>query len=84
MRRRTASKGGRGKASKEVRDLKAEIQDLLQEIKAGELDRNDAAVMFQGYRALLEYIKLERAVLVEDDLAARIQELERGPRPHAS
>ena len=83
-RRRTASRGGRGKASKEVRDLKAEIQDRLQEIKAGELDRNDAAVMFQGYRALLEYIKLERAVLLEDDLAVRIQELERGQRPHAS
>ena len=83
-RRRTASRGGRGKANREVAALKDELKDVIADVKAGELDRNDAAVMFQGYRALLEYIKLERAVLVEDELAARIQELERGQRPHAS
>ena len=57
---------------------------MIADVKAGDLDRLDAAVMIQAYRALLEYIKLERAVVLEDDLAARIQELERGQRPHAS
>ena len=79
-----ASRGGRGKANREVAALKDEIRDVIADVKSGELDRNDAAVMVQAYRALLEYIKLERTVVLEDDLAARIQELERGQRPHAS
>jgi hypothetical protein len=83
-RRHTASRGGKAKAAKEVRDLKAEIRDVITNVKAGDLDRNDAAVMIQAYRALLEYIKLERSVVLEDDLAARIEELQRGQRPHAS
>ena len=83
-RRRTASRGGRGKANREVAVLKEEIKALIADVRAGDLDRNDAAVMVQGYRALLEFLKLERVVVVEDDLTARIEELQRGQRPHAS
>ena len=83
-RRRAASKAARAKGNKEVATLKDEIKGVIEDVKAGELDRNDAAVMIQAYRALLEYIKLERAVVLEDDLAARIEELRRGQRPRAS
>jgi hypothetical protein len=52
-------------------------------VKDGGLDRNTARAMFTGYSVLLDYIKLERGVYVEEELAARIRELQ-GERPHAS
>ena len=76
-RRRTASRGGRGKANREVATLKEEIKDLIADVRAGELDRNDAAVMIQGYRALKDFIALERQVRETDELAAEIEELKR-------
>jgi hypothetical protein len=76
-RRRTASRGGRGKANREVAALKEEIKILISDVRAGELDRNDAAVMIQGYRALKDYIALERQVRETDELAAEIQDLKR-------
>jgi uncharacterized protein (UPF0335 family) len=76
-RRKQASKAARGKAGKEVRDLKDEIKDVIAEVKCGGLDRNDAAVMIQGYRALKDFIELERRVLETDQLAAEIEDLKR-------
>ena len=76
-RRRAASRGGRGKSNKEVAGLKEEIKSLITDVRAGELDRNDAAVMIQGYRALKDFIALERQVKETDELAAEIEELKR-------
>jgi hypothetical protein len=76
-RRKQASRAARGKAGKEVRGLKTDIRDLIGEVKRGELDRNDAAVMIQGYRALKDFIELERRILETDQLAAEIEDLKR-------
>jgi hypothetical protein len=57
--------------------LKDEIKVLISEVKGGVLDRNDAAVMIQGYRALKDLIALERQVKETDELAAEIEELKR-------
>jgi hypothetical protein len=76
-RRRTASRGGRTKANREVDDLKEEIKTVIADVKAGDLDRNDAAVMIQGYRALKDFIALELQVKETDELAAEIEELKR-------
>ena len=77
QRRRVAARGGRGKANREVATLKDEIRDVIAGVKSGELDRNDAAVMIQGYRALKDFIALERQVRETDELAAEIEELKR-------
>ena len=76
-RRRAASKAGRSRPSAEVRTIKEEIRSVISDVKDGELDRNDAAVMIQGYRALKDFIALERSVKVEDELAAELEELRR-------
>ena len=76
-RRRTASRGGRGKANREVATLKDELRDVIGDVRNGDLDRNDAAVMIQGYRALKDFIALERQVKETDELAAEIEELKR-------
>ena len=76
-RRRTASRGGKAKANKEVLVLKGEIKAVIADVRAGDLDRNDAAVMIQAYRALKDFIALERQVKETDELAAEIEDLKR-------
>ncbi len=76
-RHRHASRAAKSKGNKEVAALKAELKDLIADVKAGELDRNDDAVMIQGYRALKDFIELERRVRETDDLAAEIEDLKR-------
>jgi hypothetical protein len=76
-RRRIASRAARAKGNREVATLKGEIKGVIADVKAGELDRNDAAVMIQGYRALKDFIALERQVKETDELAAEIEELKR-------
>jgi uncharacterized protein (UPF0335 family) len=72
-----ASRAARAKGNKEVASLKDEIKVVISEVKGGDLDRNDAAVMIQGYKALKDFIELERRVKETDDLAAEIEELKR-------
>jgi len=76
-RRRAASRGGKGRSNREVASLKDEIKTLIADVRSGELDRNDAAVMIQGYRALKDFIALERQVRETDELAAEVEELKR-------
>jgi hypothetical protein len=76
-RHRHASKAARSKGNKEVANLKAEIEAVISDVRDGELDRLDAAVMIQGYRALKDFIALERQIKETDELEARIEALER-------
>src|SRR5215203_2162571 len=75
-RSRNAAAGGRGKASAEVRKLKAEIRTLIADVREGSVDRNDASVMVSGYRALKDFIELERRVQEQDKLLERLERLE--------
>jgi hypothetical protein len=72
-----ASRAGRSKPAAELHLLKTEIKTVISDVKAGELDRNDAAVMIQGFRALKDLIALERQVRETDELAKRLENLER-------
>jgi hypothetical protein len=76
-RHRHASRAARSKGNREVATLKDEIKAVIADVRAGELDRNDAAVMIQAYRALKDFIALERQVRETDELAAEIEELKR-------
>jgi hypothetical protein len=76
-RHRHASKAARSKGNKEVAALKDELKTVIADVRAGDLDRNDAAVMVQAYRALKDFIELERRVRETDDLAAEIEDLKR-------
>ena len=76
-RHRHASRAARSKGNREVATLKEEIKAVIADVKAGDLDRNDAAVMVQAYRALKDFIALERQVRETDELAAEIADLKR-------
>ncbi len=84
-RRRAARAGGKSKPSREVQALKADVRDVIAKVERGELERNDATVILQGYRVLKDLVELERRAKVTDELAAELAELretvERGQRP---
>ena len=76
-RRRTAARGGRGKANREIVRIKDELKALKDDVLKGSVDRNDAAVVVQVYRVLKDLIELERRVKETDQLAIEIEELKR-------
>jgi hypothetical protein len=71
-RRRNTSKAAKSKGNAELRKLKAEVKTVIDEVKAGKRDRNDATAIFQGYRVMRDLVELERRVKKTDELAAEI------------
>jgi hypothetical protein len=82
-RRRAASKAGRSRPGREVRTLKADLRELIGRVESGELEPTPANTMIRAYSVLIDLIKLERGVYLEEDLAARVEAL-KGERPNAS
>ncbi len=77
QRQRAASKAARSKPNREIRGYKREVRDLIAAVENGGQDRADGAVMLQGFRLLKDFAELERKVREQDDLEARIEQLER-------
>ena len=74
-RRKQASKAATAKADREVREAKKEIQLLISRVRDDGFDPTAANAINRLYATLLEYIKLERGIYREEDLAVRIREL---------
>jgi hypothetical protein len=81
-RRRTASKGGKAKANREIVAAKEDVKGIIAGVLSGDIDRNAGSVAFQGYRVLLQAITTEMAVKEQQELLERIERLETaiGPR----
>jgi hypothetical protein len=76
QRSRTASRGGKGKPSREIRDLKGQLQDLVDGVLSGEVERGDAAVASQLLNVKLRALEQERRWREQEELAERIEKLE--------
>ena len=76
QRSRMASKAARSKPSRELVGLKAQLQDLTQDVLAGRLETRRAAVANQLINTRLRAIELERKIRETDELEARIGALE--------
>ena len=72
---RKASRGGRAKADKEIRETKAAIKEIVRLVKEEDFDVSKANTINRLYQTLLQYIVVERGVYREDDLAQRIKDL---------
>jgi hypothetical protein len=70
-------KGGKGGGSREIRDLKRRISEVVDAVLEGSQDRGRAAVAIQGLNALRGVLELERKVRELDELEARIEALEK-------
>jgi hypothetical protein len=75
-RRKRASRGGRAKANQELPSIKARLEDLTEQVLAGDLETGRAAVANQLINTRLRAIELERKIKETDELEARIEALE--------
>ena len=79
-RRRRASKGGkrggRGRPQAELNQLKAEVQEVIEAVRSGELDRSIGGVLFQGYNTLLKAHAVALDVQERLELLPRLEEIE--------
>ena len=74
-RRRAASRGGKGKPSREIRDLKRELEDLAEGVLTGKVDRGKGAVVNQILNTRLRAVELERKIRETDELQAKLEEM---------
>ena len=81
-RRRNAAAGGRASPNKEIKALKAELENLAGDVLDGEVDKGDAAVVNQIINTRARLLELERKIREQDKLLERIERLE-GAYPHA-
>ena len=73
-----ASKAARSKPSRELVGVKAQLQDLTQDVLAGDLETGRAAVANQLINTRLRAIELERKIRETEGLEERLEALERG------
>ena len=80
-RRRTASKAGKSKPSRELAGIKALLSDLTDRVLGGEdvepLETGRAAVANQLINTRLRAVEVERKIRETDELESRLEELER-------
>ncbi len=77
QRRRMASRAARSKPNRELRDVKALLEDLTERVLSGDLPTGQAAVANQLINTRLRAVELERKIREAEDLEARIEALER-------
>jgi hypothetical protein len=83
-RRRAASRGGKGGGSREIRDLKRRISDVVDAVLEGSQDRGRAAVAIQGFNALRSMLELERKIREQEEVLERLEALERDDKEGGS
>jgi hypothetical protein len=78
-RRRRASKGGkrggRGRPSVELANIKDRLQALAEDVLAGDVDKGDAAVAGQLLNTVIRAIGMEMRVREVEELAREVEEL---------
>ena len=75
QRSRQASRAATAKADREIREIKAEIRELVRLVREEYFDVSKANTINRLYQTLLQYIVVERGIYREEDLAVRIREL---------
>jgi hypothetical protein len=76
-RRRNASKAARSKPSRELAELKGRLSALYKDVREGRLDPKVGAVVNQILNTSVRVVTLERDLREQEELAARMGELER-------
>jgi hypothetical protein len=76
-RRRGQSRVGKNKPSRELAGVKAQLEELTEQVLSGEQESGRAAVANQLIITRLRAIELERRLKETEDLEERIEALER-------
>jgi hypothetical protein len=75
---RNAARGGKAKASGELRRVKARLQTLADMVQEGQMERADAAVISQIWGTYLRAISTEMKQKEQLELVQRLEALEEG------
>jgi BMFP domain-containing protein YqiC len=75
-RHRQASRAAKSKSSKEIRDLKKQLEDLAENVLNDSVDKGDGAVVNQILNTRARLIALERQIKETEELEARLEALE--------
>jgi len=76
QRRRTASRGGRGKPNRELASLKSKVEQLAEDVLQGEVPTGRGAITNQVYNTLIRCFELERRLKETQELEERISAIE--------
>ena len=74
-RSRSAQKAARTKAVKQFDKKIKELEELLEEVKDGEVDTTKANTIIRIYSCMLDWTKAKREVYLEEILAADVRSL---------
>jgi hypothetical protein len=75
-RQRAASRGGKGKANRELHDLKRQLQELADDVRAGRIERGIGSVVNQILNTRLRVVELEHKSRATQELADEVGRLE--------
>src|SRR5215204_1382827 len=70
QRKKSASKAGKGKPSRELTRLKDKVYHLIEQVESGDLETVKADKMLQGYRVITAVIELERKIREQEEVLA--------------
>ena len=75
-RKRRGRRGGKARGASELSEVKREIRTVISDVLEGRVERGVGAVVFQGYNTLLKAVEVDRRIREEEELLARIEQLE--------
>ena len=75
-RRRRGRRGGKARGAGELSEIKRAIRQTVDGVLDGSIERGIGAVAFQGFNTLLKSIEVERKIREQEELEARLEELE--------
>lgn len=76
-RKQRGRRGGKARGAGELSEIKRDVRQLIDDVLSGSQDRTRAAVAIQGFNALRGVLELERRVREQEEIEARLTELER-------
>ena len=76
QRRRAASKGGSGRVSSEIKDLRRQLQDLTRDVISGDLETSKGAVANQLITTQIKLLEYERKTKALDEILERLEAVE--------
>ena len=75
-RKRAASRGGKGKAGRALKELHALLEDLTKRVIEGKLETSRGAVANQLIGTRIRLLEYERRLKEQEELEGRLEELE--------
>jgi len=84
QRSRNASKAARSKPSRELATVKERLRKLAEDVLAGEVDQDAAAVASRILGVYLRAVEQERKVREQEEVLERIEALERRAQPRGA